>query len=133
MRLLTYHPQNLGAALDENLPLLLNSRCIDPVFRIVYSLSTCFRGGKNPVAASDGFVEHLLFWERIAAKVTYFISVIAGEGLLDDQMLPAVERPDGKYLMRRGRTADIYDIHCITKLFEGIERADTFVSCERFA
>src|ERR1700679_742122 len=76
MRLLTYHPQNLGAALDENLPLLLNSRCIDPVFRIVYSLSTCFRGGKNPVAASDGFVEHLLFWERIAAKVTYFISVI---------------------------------------------------------
>src|SRR3984957_11836158 len=87
VRLLTQHPQNLGAALDEHLTLLLYGGRVDPIFCVADALTAAVGGGQDTGTTGHRLAQHRFLGEGIPAKARGAVTEVPGEGLLDNDVL----------------------------------------------
>src|ERR1700733_5270881 len=111
VRLFAQHPQYLGAALDEDLTLLLYGGRVDPIFRIADALPAAMGGGQDTGTTGHRVAQHRFLGEGITAKARVAVAEVPGEGLLDNDVLALLQRLNGEMFVRRRRRAQIDDVH----------------------
>src|SRR5579883_305734 len=87
MGLLSQHPEDLSAAPCQNLPFLLDGRCVDPVLCIADLLAAGLRRSEDAFATRGSFAKHPLLRKGVAAEAGCAVSVVAGQRLFDDDVL----------------------------------------------
>jgi hypothetical protein len=124
VRLLAVHPEDLRAGLLEDLPLLLDRRGVDPVLGVEDSPAAGLLGRQHPLDARQRRVERDLLVELVAVEVGRAVAEVAGQRLLADDELAALQRRHGDRLVRDRRRADVDHVHGIDQGLEAVELAN---------
>ena len=90
---------------------LRNRRRVDPVFRIAEAHIVFFHGFPNGFGIAPGAFSHA--GARHAPTDGLRVAghpKIAGQGLFHDDMLASLRRPNGEFMVKGGRNADVDDV-----------------------
>src|SRR5690348_967771 len=94
VRFVADQPQDLAAALLQDIALLLHGRRIDPSFSVADPLSAVSGGFEDAAAACHRLPQHDFLGEAVTAKFGALLtgrSVITGKRLFDDDVLAAIQ------------------------------------------
>ena len=121
MRLVANQPEDLSAALLQDLALLLNGRRVDEILGVADALARFARGAEDAVATGHRFAQHGLFREDVAAEIGGALRpVVTRKRFLHDDVLAPGKGSHCQRFVRRTRGAQIDDIH----------RLAQFVACD---
>ena len=118
-------PEDLGTRLLQDLALLLDRRGVDPVLGIQDASLAVLLRRQHPLDAGQAVFECILFRKTVAVEVVASVTQIAGQRLLDNGKLVALECRDGHFLVTRHQHAAVDHVHVVDQRFQGLVGADT--------